>query len=166
MTQHEEWATIDAFPHYEASTQGRIRNRKTERIMQTSLNQYGVLGVKLMKDGRQFHRSVPLLVAATYIPKQNPGFDTPINLDGDRHNNAVSNLMWRPRWHAVAYHQQFAHPYHSPILYKIVDRQTGAVYENSWHCAVTNGLLEEDIVLSIINRTYAGITFQDFAVLA
>ncbi len=162
MTEIEEWATIHAFPQYEASTFGYIRNVKTERIMQTKLNQYGVLGVKLMKDGTQFHRSVPLLIAATYIPKQNPAFDTPINLDGDRDNNAVANLMWRPRWHAVAYFKQFDHPYEHPILLRIVDRHTGETYNNSWHCAVTNGLLESDIVLSIFNRTYAGITFQEF----
>ncbi len=164
MTEVEEWATIDAFPTYEASTLGRIRNSKTDRIMQTKRNQYDVLGVKLMKDGTQFHRSVPLLVAQTFVYKFNPAFDTPINLDGNRENNAVSNLLWRPRWHAVAYHQQFDEPYEQPILRRIIDRHSGATYENSWQCAVTNGLLEKDIVLSIINRTYAGITFQEFEV--
>lgn len=166
MTKVEDWAIIDAFPQYEVSTLGHIRNHKTKRIMLTRLNQYGVVGVKLMKDGTQFHRSVPLLVAATYIRKQNLAFDTPINLDGDRDNNAVSNLIWRPRWHAVAYGKQFENPYEQPILRRIVDRQSSVVYENSWHCAVTNGLLESDIVLSIFNNTYAGITFQKFEVLA
>ena len=164
MIESEEWVTVNSFPQYEVSTLGHIRNRKTERIMQTKLNQYGVLGVKLMKDSYQFHRSVPLLVAAAYLRKPNPAFDTPINLDGDRNNNAVSNLMWRPRWHAVAYHKQFNEPYSDPINRRIVDCHSGAIYENSWQCAMANGLLESDIVLSILNRTYAGITFQQFEV--
>lgn len=165
MAEEQEWATIDAFPQYEAGTHGYIRNARTERIMRTAHNQYGVLGVKLMKDGRQFHRSVPLLIAATYLRKQNPSFDTPINLDGDRENNAVDNLMWRPRWHAVAYHKQFFEPYENPIHRRIIDCDTNKVYENSWDCAISNGLLESDVVLSILNSTYAGITFQRFKIL-
>lgn len=164
MTEAEEWAVIDAFPQYEAGTLGHIRNASTHRIMQTSYNQYGVLGVKLMKDGKQFHRSVPLLIAATYLRKQNPSFDTPINLDGDRENNAVDNLVWRPRWQAVAYHKQFDERYENPIYRNIVDCDTGEVYVDSWHCAVSNGLLEKDVVLSILNHTYAGITFQKFKI--
>jgi len=165
VTEHEEWVTINSFPQYEVSTFGYIRNGKTDRVMQTKLNQYGVLGVKLMKDGYQFHRSVPLLVAAAYLRKPNAAFDTPINLDGDRNNNAVSNLMWRPRWHAVVYHKQFNEPYSNPIKRRVVDCHSGEVYKNSWECAMANGLLESDIVLSILNRTYAAITFQEFKVL-
>ena len=62
-------------------------------------------------------------------------FDTPINLDGDRHNNRVENLTWRPRWFAIKYNQQFRHPYENPIPARIMDLKTGEVSENSFQCA-------------------------------
>jgi hypothetical protein len=161
----EVWKDIEDFPDYSVSSQGRIRTNKSGRILHLTLNQYGLLQVGMMKDGVQRHRSVPLLVARAFI-RQPPGpFDTPINLNGDRFNNAVNNLAWRPRWFAIRYNQQFRHPYQYPILKPVVDLKTGEVSENSFECCKTYGLLERDLVPSILSRTYVWPTYQQFGIL-
>jgi hypothetical protein len=158
----EQWAPIDHFEGYSVSNYGRVRTDKSGRILALNENQYGLVQVGLMRDGEQKHRSVPLLVAKAFILQPRGHFDTPINLDGDRHNNHIENLAWRPRWFAIKYNQQFRYPYENPILAPVVNLETGEVSENSFECAKRYGLLEKDLVLSILNRTYTSITFQEF----
>lgn len=161
----ENWAPIEDFPGYSVSDHGRVRTDKTGRILRLSENQFGLLQVGMMRDGVQYHRSVPLLVAKAFLPELTGPFNTPINLDGDRHNNHVSNLAWRPRWFAVEYNQQFRHPYQNSIMAPVVDLKTGEVSNNSFECAKRYGLLEQDLVLSILNRTYVWPTYQEFSIL-
>jgi len=160
----EQWKVIPEFPRYEVSDRGRVRNTDTERIMRVKINQYGVVGVGLMRDGEQHHRSLPLLVAKAFIPNDKPPFDTPINLDGNRHNNEVENLAWRPRWFAIQYNRQFQRRYDNPIVVPIRDINTGDVYRDSFAVCTTFGLLERDLVLSIMNRTFVWPTYQQFEV--
>jgi hypothetical protein len=162
---HEKWATIDFFSDYDVSDHGRIRTNKTGRILRMNVNQYGLVQVGLMHDGVQRHRSVPLLVAKAFLPQPAGPYDTPINLDGDRYNNHVSNLLWRPRWFAIRYNQQFRYPFENRIEYPVVDLKTGEISENSLECAKRYGLLEKDLVLSIMNRTYVWPTYQEFGIL-
>lgn len=161
----EHWKPIESFPEYDVSNHGNIRSNASGRLLRLNTNQYGVLQVGLMRDGVQRHRSVPLLVAQAFIPQPPGPFDTPINLDGDRFNNHVDNLLWRPRWFAVRYNQQFRYPTIDPILSPIVDLGSGEISENSFECAKRYGLLESDVVLSIVNRTYVWPTYQQFGVL-
>lgn len=160
----EQWMPIEDFPGYSVSDHGNIRTDKSGRILVLSENQFGLLQVGMMRDGEQKHRSVPLLVAKAFLPELPGPFDTPINLDGDRHNNHISNLAWRPRWFAIKYNQQFRHQYHNPIMAPVVDLKTGEVSENSTECAKKYGLLEQDLVLSILNRTYVWPTYQEFGI--
>jgi hypothetical protein len=99
------------------------------------------------------------------LSENQPPFDTPINLDGDRHNNALENLTWRPRWFAIRYNQQFRYPRQYTIEEPIVDLKTGDVSENSFECAKKYGLLEEDLIFSIEHRTYVWPTYQEFGIL-
>lgn len=159
-----QWREIREFPGYSVSDIGQVRNDETGRIMSLLVNQSGVVNVGLTKRLVQHKRSVALLVATAFLP-QDPrdSFDTPINLDGDRYNNHASNLMWRPRWYAVKYFQQFRDgPQH--FLGPIEDKATGEVYKSTWDAATTWGLLEKDIYLAILNHTYVSPTFQTFRV--
>lgn len=160
----ERWKKIKGFGDYSVSNTGLIRSDKTGRLLSLYENQYGVLCVGLMKDGEQRHRSVPLLVARAFLLRNRPPFDTPINLDGNRHNNDVSNLEWRPRWFAAKYNRQFREPYAYPISEPIADMKTGEISENSFECARRYGLLESDVVLSIMNRTLTWPTYQEFRI--
>jgi NUMOD4 motif len=161
----ENWRPIERFEGYSVSDHGSIRTDKSGRILALNENQYGLLQVGMMRDGIQHHRSVPLLVAKAFIPEPVGPFDTPINLDGDRHNNHVDNLVWRPRWFAIKYNQQFRYPFEHPILVPLEDMKTNEVSENSTECAKRYGLLEEDLVFSVLNRTYVWPTYQEFRVL-
>jgi hypothetical protein len=164
-TMDEHWKPIREFPEYSVSNFGNIRSNKSGRILSTSPNQFGVVQVGLMKNGVQYHRSVPLLVAKGFLPIKPGPFDTPINLDGDRLNNHIDNLVWRPRWFAIKYNRQFRFPYHDRINTPIVDKKTGEISINSIECAVRYGLLEEEIVISILTRTYVWPTYQEFHIL-
>jgi NUMOD4 motif len=161
----EVWKTIDDFPEYAVSDHGRVRSNKSGRILSLNDNQFGVVQVGLMRDGVQYHRSVPLLVAKAFLTQPHEAFDTPINLDGNRRNNRVENLTWRPRWFAIRYNQQFRHYYPNPIRAKIIDLETREISESSFECACRYGLLERDLVLSILNRTYVWPTYQKFGIL-
>lgn len=159
----ECWREIKEFPKYSVSDWGNVRREPSGRPLSLYTNQYGVLCVGLMRGHTQFNRSVPLLVARAFI-SQPPRFDTPINLNGDRLDNHVDNLMWRTRQFAIRYNRQFRYPYPNPIHYPIRDIATDEEYPNSFVVATTFGLLEEDVVLSIMNHTYTWPTYQLFEV--
>lgn len=161
----EEWEIIEDFPEYEVSTEGRVLTRKTGHIKTATKNQFGVPSVLLVRGGQHFRRSVPLLVAEQFLPKTNPKWDTPINLNGDRFDCRVSNLTWRPRWFAVKYNVQFDESYIPACNTPIMDQATERVYDSTWHAAVSNGLLDTDVWLSILNRTITFPTNQRFRVM-
>lgn len=159
-----EWKTIEEFPNYEVSEEGEVRNAITGRRCRASQNQFDVMYVGFSHEGVTTKRSLPLIVAKAFLPEPtNPNFDTPINVDGDRRNNHVENLMWRPRWFAVKYHRQFKEG-HQPRGYwhPIVEEESGDKFNDSMHAAVTFGLLSEEVMYSVINGTYVFPTFQYF----
>lgn len=160
------WMEIAEFPGYSVSSEGRVMNNNTGRVLALQMNQHGVVNAGLMKNGIQHKRSVALLVATAFLPPaSSKAFNTPINLDGDKTNNAVENLMWRPRWFAREYHRQF--PIRKPALRSTLrDTKTGEVYENSADAAVRNGLLDKEVFTSTINRTFAWPTYQLFQVIS
>lgn len=158
----EEWRVIPEFPEYSVSTWGRVKNNKTGRILVLTRNQYGVVQVGFFLDGVQYKRGVAKLVAHSFLdPSALTAFDTPINLDGDRTNNHMDNLMWRPRWFAVKYHRQF-HGYRSGIKTPIVEIKTGEEFKNSFEAAKRFGLLDREIFIATLNNTYVWPTYQVF----
>lgn len=166
----EEWRVVQHFPNYSVSSAGRVRsdikfkNGNTGRILTPKANQRGIAQVGLWHNEVQYKRSVALLVAHAFIHTARPlKFNTPINLDGDRFNNRVENLMWRPRWFASEYFQQFRSR-RAGITTPIVEVKTEEVYENSWVAALTFGLLDKDIYEAIRERTYVWPTYQRFEI--
>lgn len=162
MTDMESWVPVDGFPGYSVNPLGQVRKDSTGRVLHTRLNQYGVPYVGLMRDWRQCIRSLPRLVATAFVPSPSPIFDTPINLDGDRQNCRVENLAWRPRWYAVLYNQQFKDPYENPINAPIREINKNEIFSDSLTAACNYGLLEREVVLSVLNKTYTVPTYQQF----
>lgn len=145
---------------------GRIRNDDTDRILTLTVNQHGVVQVGLVRNGAQFKRSVALLVAQAFLDPPHPEtFDTPIHLDGDKFNNHIDNLMWRPRWFAVRYQRQFSLNIEPSIPQPIKEIHTRQRFDDSWHAATTFGLLDREILSSVMHRTYVWPTYQQFRVL-
>ena len=161
---HEEWRDIESFPGYSVSDAGSVRNDDTGRLMAKSVNQHGIVHVGLTRDKRQQRRALSLLVAEAFIPRPSFKFDSPINLDGNRLNNAASNLMWRPRWFVSKYFQQFAQG--APcIVRKVQNVETEEVFEDSWHAAITLGGLDRDIAFAVLSGGAARILLQHFRLL-
>lgn len=160
-----EWREIDDFPGYSVSDSGLVRNNETEYILCRQRNQAGLVHVGITRERIQYKRSVALLVADAFLPiKPALAFNTPINLDGDRANNHVSNLLWRPRWFAVKYYRQFRLG-RAKLTRPIEETRTQERFEDSWDAALTYGLLDTDIFSAVVNHTYVWPTYQHFRVL-
>lgn len=85
----ETWETIDEFPNYVVSDQGRISNSSTGRILKTRLNRDGYELVNLYNDSGMSTKQVHRLVASAFIGESDLDVD---HTNGDRSYNAVSNL--------------------------------------------------------------------------
>jgi hypothetical protein len=159
-----EWREIVEFPGYSVSNTGFVRNDVTDRIMRQTPNTHGIPIVGLVKLGEQQKRSVSVLVADAFVTTaRSLKFNTPVHLDGDKFNNHMDNLVWRPRWFALQYRQQFAPgAIRQGFNRKIQEIKSGEIFETSWHAVVKYGLLERDIVISILNQTYVPPTYQTF----
>lgn len=157
------WVSIEGFPDYSVNPLGQVCNNDTGRILRQQHNQFNVVFVGLLDpEGHQKQRGVARLVARAFIPQDLESFDTPINVDGDRWNNSVDNLMWRPRWFAIQYHMQFKRRYPYPVDSPLRELTSGDVYRNSWEAVLMFGLLEKDLVTSMELRTYVWPTYQVF----
>lgn len=161
----QEWREIVGFSGYSVSDAGAIQNDKTGRLMRTYRNTRGIETVGLMHRGVQHKRSVAVLVADAFIrTARSITFNTPINLDGVRSNNRVTNLAWRPLWFAQRYHKQFEIGPQG-IARPVQNINTEEVYPTTWDAAILLGLLERELVMSILNRTYVFPLYQTFRIL-
>jgi hypothetical protein len=106
----EKWRTIEGFPDYEISSEGRVRSwKRRERkwrnpcdgrrdepmILKGTIHPLGYIGFILRKEpgGKPYRRTAHRLVAIAFLP--NPGGlrDVAHN-DGNPANNQVDNLRW------------------------------------------------------------------------
>ena len=90
-TNVELWEIVPNFENYEVSSLGRVRNRKTGRIIKQSLNEYGYCLVDLHDNGTSKHFKVHRLIAGAFITNVNnkPQVN---HIDGNKAHNVVSNL--------------------------------------------------------------------------
>ena len=92
----ELWKDIPEYELYQISNLGRVKNKRTG-IIRKNIVSFGLYQtIKLCKNGKQHLHLVHRLVAQTFIP--NPYNKPEINhIDGNKHNNCVSNLEWVTR---------------------------------------------------------------------
>lgn len=150
-TDVETSVPILDFPTYHVTTHGRVINSKTYRDMAFTPTHHGDLTVGLMWEGKQHRRSVKVLVAEAFVEGKDEIFDTPIQLDGNRENLRADNILWRPRWFAWWYIQQFKEPipswyYMGPIFETVMKMEYRSIFEAS----VTNGELCNHIHESVL----------------
>jgi hypothetical protein len=153
---------IEEFSNYSINQEGHIRNNNTNHNMALTRNQQGIIQVGLVRDRVQYKRAVALLVAKAFLYPPTPSsFDTPINLDGDRSNCHAENLMWRPRWFAILYHKQF-HNGKRGFRMPVIELNSRERFPSSWEAAIKFGLLDREIMIATLNRTYVWPTYQEF----
>lgn len=92
----ELWIQSKECQDYEVSSEGRIRNIKTGRIMKTNINTRGYRQVCLRENKKQVVKRVHRLVADAFYDGCHNGLDVN-HIDGDKLNNKVSNLEWCTR---------------------------------------------------------------------
>ena len=88
----ESWKDIPKYTCYEASTQGRVRNKKSKRVLKTFDNN-GYLKCTLYHLNKGHHERVHRLIAMAYCEKQE-GKDFVNHKDENKQNNIPSNLEW------------------------------------------------------------------------
>lgn len=85
---NECWVDVKDTDNYEVSNMGRVRNKKTGRILKPQLNRDG--GYHRVNINAQ-HRYVHRLVADSFYDCDITNKDVN-HIDGNKHNNALPNL--------------------------------------------------------------------------
>ena len=93
---------LDFRDHYAVSNFGHIKSVKTGKLLSESVNQYGYKRVTLcsINNGKRKYYSarVHRMVAEMFLPNPD-GLPQVNHLDGDKSNNAVTNLEWCDQSH-------------------------------------------------------------------
>lgn len=151
MTQtpiFERWEQLFDFPLYEVSSFGKVRNIASGTELKPQSNQSGILMVALRHHGRTHMKSVSLLVCNEFNgepPNSELGMSySPMHIDHDRSNCSASNLVWRPRWYAIKYMQEWRD---GPKSYqKVIHIPTVTKYDSAWAAAHSVGMLEHQVL--------------------
>lgn len=149
----EDWVNLEIYNGYSISDQGRVRRDIDERILAIGITRQKRPYVKISHQGLQITRGLALLVCETFVPLLNPRFETPtpIHLDGDTTNCRANNLLWRPRWFALEYTAQFGCDLKNRRPVRNIT--TGVEYKNIWEVVVEQGVLFNEVILAIYNKT-------------
>lgn len=161
--RQDGWREVDGFPDVYADSQGLIMSKVSDRIIRSRTNQQGHLMLGLSVNGVQYTRSVALLVAKAFLPPpRNAAYNSVIHLNGDRSDCRAMNLMWRPRWFSLKYHQMFDQ---APIRVKTYIRDTDQVFHSLREACTTYGLIEQATYIDMMNGTpcfHYGWLFERF----
>ena len=145
----EIWKPLKNFPSYNGSTEGRIMNIKTQRILKTFLNNDGYLQVCLRKNSKQYTVKVGRVIAETFLG-EHPGMDVSYK-NGDRSDICVDNLEWCTRQETIrrAFKRGTKIPSRQ-ISVRVIE--TGNVYNSIRACAREINCSQTDICNYLFGR--------------
>lgn len=91
--KNEEWKVIDGFEDYSVSSQGNVKNNKTNNILRYNDNGYGYRKVVLTIQTKHYTKKIHRLVGETFIdnPHNHPYI---LHISTDKTDNSVNNLYW------------------------------------------------------------------------
>lgn len=93
--EQENWKQIRDY-NYEASSEGKIRNKKTERVLKQRKSNYGYLLVDIQIDKKNKTFATHRLIAEAFYGKQDEE-NKELQVDHinrDRNDNSSKNLRW------------------------------------------------------------------------
>lgn len=145
MSFRNNWIQLAHYQGHEINPLGEIRNIRSGRILNSSVNQYGVQYVSIRNTtlGHYENKAVGVLVAETFIEGKTDNAETVLHLDGNTENNNAENLMWATRWHAMAYHDEIRKQNWNPRK-KVVDENRN-IYSHVGEAAMATGCLPSAI---------------------
>jgi len=164
-TIEEVWVEIKGSEGYSISNLGEVKNNSTGGLIKPQISPQGVMYVPLYVNGEKVTRAVKPLVAKNFVPGQTKIFDTAINLDGDKRNNRMDNLAWRPRWFAVKYSRQFLTEFEYADRGPLQEKKSEEIFDNIYQAGVINGILFRDVFTSCRVGTPVFPTTQIFTIL-
>eukprot|EP01083_Nonionella_stella_P101501 287786_1 len=95
----ERWKVIDGSSNYQVSSLGNVKNTKRNKLLKIDIRRFLVI-VYLTYDGKQRMRyAVGRLVLDTFEPRDTADKLFAIHIDGNKYNNALSNLKWSIKFH-------------------------------------------------------------------
>jgi hypothetical protein len=155
----EIWKPLRNFPSYNGSSEGRIMNVRTQRILKPTITEKGYAVVGLRKNNKYYTVRVHKVIAETFLG-EHPGMDVK-HKDLDPLNNNVDNLYWISRSDIVkqTYDSGRRKPWRQ-IPVRVIE--TGKIYENMKECAIDIGCDPAEVRKCIIGerRSAKGYHFE------
>lgn len=138
----EIWKPLRNFPSYNGSSEGRIMNIKTQRILKTFVNDKGYVQVCLRKNNKQHTVRVAQVIAETFLG-EHPGMYVTYK-NGDRSDIDICNLEWCTRQEVIqrAFERGTKIPSRQ-ISVRVIE--TGKAYDSIRACARDLGCYQTDI---------------------
>ena len=138
----EVWKPLRNFPSYNGSSEGRIMNIRTQRIMKTLKNDNGYIEVCLRENNKQYTVKVARVIAETFLGEHS-GMDVAYK-NGDRSDVCVDNLEWCTRQEVIrrAFERGTKIPSRQ-IPVRVIE--TGEIYNSIRACARDIGCYQTDI---------------------
>lgn len=146
----EEWRRTRESNIYEVSNEGRVRNRRTGRIMKTSVSSQGYEILQLHYDGTAHTHRVHRLEMDTFYDGDHTGMDVN-HIDGNKRNNNINNLEFCDRSANIRHAFQIGlkNSNHRKCKVKIIE--TGKTFDSLTECASYLG----------VDRTAVGFCLRD-----
>ena len=134
----EIWKPCKENDVYQLSNEGRIRNRRTGRVLKTQINKNGYEVLSIVVDGRSVTRRLHRLIADAFYDGEHDGLDVNHD-DGNKRNNNIENLEFCTRQENIIHaHRLGLNCSHKKKKVRIVE--TGEMFDSVTECGEALGV--------------------------